>query len=154
MQQDQERNSNYGYCSWGRLPTKDRLQRFGIITESTCVFCPAMESIDHLFFQCKVSAAIWHRMLQWLGYSQTVQNWNVERVWLIKELSKKGWRRLLLKMILAETTYAIWRARNDIVFNNTPMDQASILDQIQHIVYIRGRGYKKLQGHVESLRRN
>lgn len=69
-------------------------------------------------------------MLQWIGYDHKGQEWKTEKTWIIQELSKKGWKRMLLKMILAETTYVFWRARNDVIFNKKPIDP-DLFTQIQ-----------------------
>lgn len=43
-----------------KLPTKDRLQRWGLKMAMECVFCPSdIESHDHLFFECDFSTDIW-----------------------------------------------------------------------------------------------
>lgn len=34
---------------------------------------------------------------------------------------KERMERLILKLVLAETVYSIWRARNDVIFNKTLM---------------------------------
>ena len=36
----------------GRLPTKDRLHRFGIQNDGLCVFCGTNEDIQHVLFEC------------------------------------------------------------------------------------------------------
>lgn len=42
-----------------RPPTKDRLVRFDIITDRNCSFCDEEESMEHLFFNCKITPTIW-----------------------------------------------------------------------------------------------
>lgn len=44
----------------GRLPPKDRLCRFGIIHDDSCVLCSEnVETINHLYFECEFSQYIW-----------------------------------------------------------------------------------------------
>lgn len=38
-----------------RLPTKDRLPHFGVITDGKCVFCDAPESSTRLLFECDIT---------------------------------------------------------------------------------------------------
>ncbi|XP_010544332.1 PREDICTED: uncharacterized protein LOC104816978 isoform X2 [Tarenaya hassleriana] len=44
-----------------RLPTKDRLHRWGVTPEALCVLCEATEEThQHLFFECRFSAQVWN----------------------------------------------------------------------------------------------
>lgn len=43
--------------------------------------------------------------------------WTNEKTWLIQEIKKKGWRRLILKIAMTETIYEIWKAMNDMIFS-------------------------------------
>lgn len=50
-------------CLWlachGKLATKDRLKRFGMLQDSQCgLSLNAEEFINHLFFECRISNAI------------------------------------------------------------------------------------------------
>lgn len=53
-----------GVC-WGRLSTKDRLRRWGIsVGSSQCELCgDGEETMDHLFFACKMTRSFWERIL-------------------------------------------------------------------------------------------
>uniref|UniRef100_M1BIU6 Non-LTR reverse transcriptase n=1 Tax=Solanum tuberosum TaxID=4113 RepID=M1BIU6_SOLTU len=56
--------ANYGAPKWTfilyialhrRLSTKDRMEKWGIITDVTCPLCQQEdEDIDHLFFECNL----------------------------------------------------------------------------------------------------
>lgn len=43
-------------CLWlsshRRLATKDRLAKWGLITDTNCCLCNEVENLDHLFFVC------------------------------------------------------------------------------------------------------
>lgn len=87
---------------WGRLFKKDRLARFGISTDGLCCFCGDAESVDHLFFYCAFTRQIWNQILNWIGIHHISAIWNLESVWLSRECAKKGWRRKVLKIAVAE----------------------------------------------------
>ncbi|XP_058776357.1 uncharacterized protein LOC131650673 [Vicia villosa] len=131
----------------GRLATRDRLRRFGSNIEQSCVFFPEPESIDHLYFNCRETKGVWHSILRWLGYTHEGQGWNSEKDWPVQELKKKGWKRQLLKIALAETTYALWRARNEAVFNNKPMTQ-DLTTNIKYMVAMRSKLHRSTREHV------
>ncbi|XP_058752915.1 uncharacterized protein LOC131626112 [Vicia villosa] len=133
--------------SLGRLSTKDRLVRFGLIQDTKCCFCQQMETMQHLFFACDYSSKIWEEMLQWNGYKRTATTWDKEKLWLIKEIAKKGWRREILRIILAETIYHIWYERNEVLFKHT-RPSMNISRRIKDRVMNRSLLYRKLIPHV------
>ncbi|XP_058733338.1 uncharacterized protein LOC131604943 [Vicia villosa] len=131
----------------GRLQTKDRLIRYGINVDPKCVFCSAEETMEHLMFECSVTNGIWKNILTWIGYNRGPENWMIERVWIITETKKKGWRRDILKTAAAETVYAVWRLRNDVVFNQHTLDD-TVTNRIKEIIAMRCIGYRKLATHI------
>ncbi|GAA0155658.1 hypothetical protein LIER_13342 [Lithospermum erythrorhizon] len=50
----------FGFTAWllckRRLPTRDRLQAWGIVDDNSCVLCGEQEDIHHLFFSCQFSS--------------------------------------------------------------------------------------------------
>ncbi|CAL5198003.1 unnamed protein product [Lathyrus oleraceus] len=88
----------------GKLPTKDRLIRFGMHMDPECEFYDQMENLSHLFFGCQPFMNVWKEILGWLGNRSPLE-WNLEKGWLIKETRKKGWNRLILKIASAEAIY-------------------------------------------------
>ncbi|XP_058753368.1 uncharacterized protein LOC131626562 [Vicia villosa] len=94
---------------------------------------------------------IWHRMLDWNGYTRYGSDWDTEKRWLIEELAKKGWRREILRINLAETVYHIWQARNEIIFkNNSP--NLDVTRKITESVIGRIMLAKKLKIHINASR--
>ncbi|XP_058776822.1 uncharacterized protein LOC131651170 [Vicia villosa] len=130
----------------GRLPTKDRLAKIGIVTDGCCVFCPDSETLPHLFFQCEYTKRIWEQILVWNGYSRPVLEWDREKAWLISETGKKGWRRDILKISVTETIYYIWITRNAAIFQT--QIPINVVQNIKQAVVTRCKGRKILRGHV------
>lgn len=97
----------------GRMPTKDRLVKFGFIQDKTCYFCPQDETLKHLLFECSYTKRIWDK--------RSISSWDNEKLWLIHETTKKGWRREIFRISLAKTIHKIWLTRNDVVFNHNPL---------------------------------
>lgn len=60
-------------CAWkllkGRLPTVDNLTRRGMqINSALCPLCSEEdETMDHLFFRCKISYLVWAASLKMVG---------------------------------------------------------------------------------------
>jgi hypothetical protein len=61
-----------------RLPTKDRLQKFGVFVDQKCCFCHKEENINHLFFGCTELKSIWQKVLGWLQVDHVPMEWNEE----------------------------------------------------------------------------
>ncbi|KAL2896167.1 MARVEL domain-containing protein 2 [Bienertia sinuspersici] len=58
-----------------RLPTADRLNRWGAQMQATCGLCGTdQESSDHLFFQCSFSREVLEELKSWLNSRNTQQN--------------------------------------------------------------------------------
>ncbi|XP_058782553.1 uncharacterized protein LOC131657058 [Vicia villosa] len=119
----------------GKPATKDRMIRFGLITESICSMCKeADESINHIFFECRVTNKIWKTTLGWMNIDRDPKGWNAELEWIDENTKKKGWKSSILKMACAEAVYEILSYRNAIVFKK--YTQYSVIDRIlDNIVY-------------------
>jgi hypothetical protein len=138
----------------GRLGTKDRLVRFGMITDKICSFCNEIEeTLDHLLFECRTSHAIWKEVLHWIGVIHEPQKWVMELDWVLRMIGRKGWRAYLLKMAVTETIYNIWAHRNGKIFGGNTYRSTSkdITDSIIETIVYRGWGSKKLRKHIAAL---
>ncbi|KAH1252729.1 hypothetical protein GmHk_04G009618 [Glycine max] len=91
----------------GRLSTKDRLCKYGMIDDKSCCFCSEEESMNHLFFACDNSKRVWMKVLQWVQIRHDPSDWPNELHWLIRHTKGKGTRATVLKMAIAETIYEI-----------------------------------------------
>ncbi|XP_058750188.1 uncharacterized protein LOC131623207 [Vicia villosa] len=102
----------------GRLPTKDRLIKFGFIQDSVCSLCnSAPETSANLFFQCRTVKDIWQAILEWIEIKHTPQDWSMELQWILNTIRKKGWKAKLLKLAFSEAIYGLWQLRNAVVFD-------------------------------------
>ncbi|XP_058775782.1 uncharacterized protein LOC131650057 [Vicia villosa] len=99
-----------------RLATKARLREFGILTNEECTFCDNVETLQHLFFDCRVTKNIWRNILKWLNMDHNPQGWAQELNWVIENSKNKSWKAKILKVVVAETSYEIWKHRNDSIF--------------------------------------
>ncbi|XP_058750078.1 uncharacterized protein LOC131623068 [Vicia villosa] len=137
-----------------RIGTKDRLSKFGMISEENCEFCPAKESLQHLFFECTTMKTIWTAVLEWMNILHSPQGWDKEMTWLLTSCNKKGWRSTVLKTAFTETVYMCWLYRNTSVYKNTGARSNDISgienDVIDRIVHRCWRN-PKLREHVAPL---
>ena len=88
------------------LLTKDKLQSF--IEDQTCPLCRTEnETIDHLFFHCKVGNQIWAKIKCWLGISRAMQTLKTTVKWMIKEARGARFLAKIKRISLAYTVYHI-----------------------------------------------
>lgn len=116
-----------------RLPTKDRLIRWGINCAAVCPLCMNVdESLDHLFFQCSFSAEVWHRVMQWIGIQSLVCSFDQEVSHMARIARKKGDHAKLTVMAFTEIIYALWCQRNSRIFGSI-VKQVNVI--VREIVY-------------------
>ncbi|CAK8534098.1 unnamed protein product [Lathyrus sativus] len=147
------------YTLWmtchGKLATKVRLNRFGMVDNNQCVFCPAAETIDHLFFDCATLRKIWVEILHWIGIPHNPGDWTEELNWMLNCFGGKGWKADLVRLALTETVhevwrYEVWRFRNDTCFNQRN-DSRNCTDRIINNIVYRGWSSPKLRPHIALL---
>ncbi|KAE8670859.1 Cellulose synthase-like protein D2 [Hibiscus syriacus] len=113
-------------CRRRRLPTKDRLTRFGIAVDSGCGLCRSgFESRDHIFSDCAFAVGVWHAILHACGLSQEPLCWNDLICWLMLNLKGKSLLVQILKLTWSEFIYFIWKERNHKLFRGKDQTMAS-----------------------------
>ncbi|XP_021861689.2 uncharacterized protein [Spinacia oleracea] len=119
---------------WGRLPTLDRLLTWKVVDGNVCPLCyGSLESVQHLFFECGYSAAIWSHVLTSLHFNRPVGQLDSELIWMVRAAKRTGDRFKLLLMLFVECIYGIWLQRNAKVFTHACSSPQDMLkrDQIQ-----------------------
>src|ERR1051325_7655458 len=66
-----------------KLITKERLIKFGINVDSKCCLSDCMETIEHLFFECKITNKIWKQIFLWMYVIRKPNCLTKEMDWLI-----------------------------------------------------------------------
>ncbi|XP_075086261.1 uncharacterized protein LOC142168973 [Nicotiana tabacum] len=111
----------------GRLYTKDSLANWGLIEDQTCPLCnETPETINHLFFQCPTSAAIWNKILQWKGIGRQAQPWEEELQWAIVYHNGKSTNAEVYRMSL-QVAYTMYGKRETIELFDKKRDQHASL---------------------------
>ncbi|CAA7043002.1 unnamed protein product [Microthlaspi erraticum] len=81
-----------------RNPTLDRISSWGYETEGVCLLCgSALESRDHLFFECSYSASIWRKLMGHLSFSNIPIHWNQILHWFQVVASDEPTKLALLR---------------------------------------------------------
>jgi hypothetical protein len=105
-----------------RLPTLENLAKWGVVdirALSFCVLCPMnSKSEGRLFGGCAFASTLWRKVFNWFGWDDVaprdprhiLQRFNVGRG------NGKGLKGLLA--VWHVVVWAIWRVRNDVIFNS------------------------------------
>lgn len=103
-----------------KLYTEDRLEKWGLITDTTCSLCNSEpESHQHLFFECTESRKIWHKLLGWINITRGRKGWLEEVDWIIIHASGKSARVEIYRIAMAGRVYLVWQETNNIIFKKT-----------------------------------
>jgi hypothetical protein len=121
-----------------RLPVRERLKRFGIIQEENCVLCTsAIETRDHLFFQCPYVSYIWSLCKLKLGILSQNHGSFIHEASFIKEKFKSKSRMYVLARTVFQTMiWHIWLERNRRVFHNQSLTRYIIFRYIYEDVQV------------------
>ncbi|CAM8945788.1 unnamed protein product [Rhodiola kirilowii] len=118
-----------------KLMTRDRLSQWGMQGDNSCIMCEAaVESRNHLFFECRFSKEVWQKVMRFLLAEPDGSQWAL----LIPWFHGLNQARLKTKMIDAGITRVlngIWKARNCKIFR----DEHSTTDMIvqESISYLK-----------------
>ena len=123
-----------------RLLTRDKLSEH--IEDTSCVFCGShLETIDHLFFQCRMSRQVWVDIKTWLGFTRELNTIKAAVKWTIKEARGTGVQAIAKRMGIACTVYCIWKHRNGKIFDGKATQPACIVRDIKMQTYRSLHGY-------------
>ncbi|XP_071739248.1 uncharacterized protein [Rutidosis leptorrhynchoides] len=120
-----------------RLPVRTELDKRGLDLNSVrCPLCDGdIESVDHIFTSCKLACDIWGRVAKWwnLRYSSHNSIEDVLKVVGFSSISHSG--KSILQAIFWVSAYAIWRNRNNMVFQGKRWGPPVALNEIQTLSF-------------------
>lgn len=128
-----------------KLPTMDKLERYGLTSNSRCVFCPTgLESMDHLFFSCHFTLKIWRNMLQMCSLGYCPKPWKAFLDHISTRWKGNKLKYRLGKLCLGASIYYIWRERNNRRFGGEWNCGDTITLQIKNITRTRALEFTKI----------
>ncbi|XP_062114710.1 uncharacterized protein LOC133825833 [Humulus lupulus] len=124
----------------GRLPVRERLQKFQICQEMDCVVCGAgVENIQHLFFECLYSSRVLQEVKKWLQWrtpATSIQGLMSN----IRHSKHSSFKKGVLIVTLAAMSYQIWLNRNEVLWQFRCKQAGSIVQNIKNVVRYRING--------------
>jgi hypothetical protein len=102
--------------------------------ESRCVFCDLfVESASHLFLHCCYTADVWYALTRWLRVVLVLPPNLSSSFALFVGCGSNKKRRKGFSIIWLAFVWAMWKVRNDLVFNNITVDTRTVVDLIQRL---------------------
>ncbi|XP_058766137.1 uncharacterized protein LOC131639679 [Vicia villosa] len=133
-----------------RLPVKVQLGNRGVsyLTSFDCPFCNCHpESLDHIFYHCNVTKAVWNRIYLWLSNDVKLSYEEFKSFGCIQEKEKNTNSKAKLNIIWIALIWCIWNMRNTMVFDN---GNFSFDEVIANILYFSWRwvSFKDFPGRM------
>lgn len=136
----------------GMLSTKERLAKWGITVDQTCMLCSReQECIDHLFFECDFSKEIWSRILKWQGIHRQLKLWQEEIEWTNTEMRSNNPTAKVFGLTFAGCVYYIWQERNFRIFQNKKRTVDVIIRLLVQDIFCRGSRKCKFENRLRAL---
>ncbi|KAI7743747.1 hypothetical protein M8C21_007761 [Ambrosia artemisiifolia] len=103
----------------GRIPTKlELVKRKMTLPDTLCPWCEMEEeSVMHSLVGCLVASAVWDAIGRWLGIPPIFAFELRDLLEVYKTVGGDKLKRKLVQGIVMVTLWALWYARNDLVFN-------------------------------------
>ncbi|XP_075080387.1 uncharacterized protein LOC142165899 [Nicotiana tabacum] len=114
-----------------RLLTRERLEKIGVCTNTSCGICgEGTEILPHLFFEFHFSEECYKLLNEWLGLR--TNDLILDGIWqrIIRNVRGKLCRKLITTVVAA-LVYKIWQARNDAIWNGKVPRSVMVCKQIQ-----------------------
>ncbi|XP_075098018.1 uncharacterized protein LOC142175334 [Nicotiana tabacum] len=123
----------------GKLPTVDRLRKWGLSIASDCVLYgkDIEETMGTSFLNVITRGICGAALLKWLGGRHQIGSWNAEIEWLTKRSSCRV-RAYMLGFLFAVVIYRVWAERNQRRFQGKMISSLQRMKNIILELHIRG----------------
>ena len=133
----------------GKLGTQDRL--FHIDPGIHCLLCGlVLESHDHLFFECTITAQIWEAVLHKGGIRIPTLPWNALWEWMASNWKGSSLHTKISKLCLAVSVYWIWKERNTRFHSSVSRRVDAIVHSIFEQVRLKGASYVRVKDTISN----
>ncbi|XP_031116517.1 uncharacterized protein LOC116020174 [Ipomoea triloba] len=113
-------------CVHNVLPTMTALHHRGVSVDILCPLCNDMpETIQHLFFECPLTASTWSDLTQPVNASSGFATW-------LEGVVVAGNMMTILRSVAI--CWSIWRRRNGLIWNSTPWHANNVPSEAVQLV--------------------
>ncbi|XP_047249901.1 uncharacterized protein LOC124885695 [Capsicum annuum] len=110
-----------------------------------------VETLDHLYFGCKVTHSLWQKLLKWLSIQRTLGGWTKEIQWASNWAKKKSAMGVIISCVFGMLVAIIWRERNHLRFQTSIFNAEKLFKEIAVHIHITGRRKPKWQALLLQL---
>ncbi|XP_039051217.1 uncharacterized protein LOC120192513 [Hibiscus syriacus] len=97
-----------------RLPTRDRLIRMGIVSDSLCILCNEdNESRNHLFVECTYATSLWNSIMNLSSMRDIHRSWDSRIEWAAQAWKHKSLLSTILRIAWTVFIYFIGRKETE-----------------------------------------
>ncbi|KAK1425612.1 hypothetical protein QVD17_20966 [Tagetes erecta] len=115
------------------------------LADVSCPMCRHhTESVNHLLLHCHMADLFWTSIAQWCNIPSFKAR-SIEHLYLIsKASSNKNEGQRKLKAIFTIGLWFLWKARNDMVFNNIQWSVSRLTEEVKiwSVIWINNRHKK------------
>lgn len=138
----------HAFLSWvailNRLPTKDRLQQWGLNISPTCLLCDVSdESRDHIFFACPYSQEVWTTFFTAPVFSPP-SGFEAIIAWLPSAAGNPQLKDICCFLVQA-ILYVMWRERNLRLHTSTSKPSFTLVREVKVLMKAKLLGLDRLK---------
>ncbi|GKE89236.1 reverse transcriptase domain, reverse transcriptase zinc-binding domain protein [Tanacetum coccineum] len=123
-----------------KLKTQDMIRAWDVsaLLGTTCSLCEMIpDSHEHLFFDCDFSQSVWNHMMRLTGFSFT-SNDIYSLISSLQPISKRRTiKSVVVKLIIAASTYFIWQERNWRLFKYNKRTVSQVIECVVSSVRLK-----------------
>ena len=126
-----------------KLKTQDLLRPWDVgdrvdLTTLKCSLCNLeSESHSHLFFECKFSKDVWDQVCIRADIDVNLIDFDSVISRLVPLAKRRSVRSVVSKLVVAATTYLIWKERNDRIFKKRKRSREQVVESILATVRLK-----------------
>lgn len=121
-----------------RIKTRELLQHRGVILDVRCELClKDIDSVDHLFFCCEFTKAVWVKVLQKLNCQHQPREWQNEWRWIQRKGRGRSRKANMISAAFSATIYYVWEERNGRIFRHTQKTEEGVYNLILSFLRLR-----------------
>ncbi|KAK1407939.1 hypothetical protein QVD17_39567 [Tagetes erecta] len=102
----------------GKLNTQDRLKKWDMNMMCYALCSRALDSHEHLFFECNYSQQVWKLVRHMIDMDHTGTKWEDIVGWIIPRIRANSARSIIERLVISALAYYIWQERNARTFRN------------------------------------
>lgn len=121
-----------------KLVTQDKLKKWGTYDMMVCTLCyEAMDSHQHLFFDCKYAKQFWLKVCLKMGLSWEEMEWNDTINFFAEMDNGNTIKSIVRRLCLAASVYMIWKERNYRLFKEEKRSVDELFEVFKETVRLR-----------------